>query len=190
MTAINWKSEIVTLVYVKEVVADLDVHHLFPHHFPKVAATRTKIIKCQRLLGHALDDEHVELLLYADGWDGFLQSIDLFGTSDFCGSDRYLVANELLNAYDDGILADVGLAKSNLFPIGADVIDRDLFIMVKPGVKSSMRIFWLAEKEIARFPSFSEFFLSIVDHNRSLIETVQRINNEYEFPESRHAACD
>jgi hypothetical protein len=100
------------------------------------------------------------------------------------------VANELLNAYDDGILADVALAKSNLFPIGADVIDRDLFIMVKPGVKSSMRIFWLAEKEIARFPSFSEFFLSIVDHNRLLIETVQRINNEYEFPESRHAACD
>jgi hypothetical protein len=182
-TTINWVDEIVTLVYVKQVLAEFDQHQLYPHHLPKVKATKNKIAACETALGHKLEPDHVAFLLHADGWDGFMQSSDLFGTPDFCGSDRYLRSQTVLRAYSQDVFTGIGLTRMDFFPIAFSLPDKDLFAMVKMGVSSKSRVFWLADnKEVDRFPSFAEFFLAMIDYNRLSIESVIDIDETYMFP--------
>jgi hypothetical protein len=170
----HWKAEIATLVYVKQALADADKRSLYPHHFPKVPADLSELRECERALGFRLEPDHATFLLSANGWDGFLQTTDLFGTHDFLGSDRYRAAASLLADYETRAFADTGVSKDVLFPIDASQLDGDIFAMVKSNLSAPSQVFWFAGYEIDRYPSFSEFFIAMIDHNKLAFQKLQQ----------------
>jgi SMI1/KNR4 family protein SUKH-1 len=172
MPDLNWKEEIVKLVYVKQAIAEVDRGRLYTHHLPKIAATNAQIHAAERALEFALPNDYVAFLLCADGWDGFLQNTDLFGTPDLCGSHRYQAALESIDMYDDNVFANIGVAKDDLFPIGYSPLDGNLYMMVKPNAQTVSDVLWLEGGERERYPTFSEFFLAIVDFNRLVLQIV------------------
>jgi len=174
MGAIDWKEEIVKLVHIKQVLATVDKKGLNPHHLPALAATPEQIQTCERALGFELDDDHRQFLLHANGWEGFVQTTHLFGTDDFLRSHRFNEAENLIKIYERSVFEQVGIPKDAFFPIAASSLDRDLFAMVRPHVASTARVFWFAGYEIDRYPSFSDFFLSMMDYNRLGIKTIRQ----------------
>jgi hypothetical protein len=173
MSSLAWKEELVKLVYIKQAIADLDKGHLYPHHLPNVAATSVELDKSQNALGFKLEQDHAAFLLCANGWDGFLQNTDLFGTGDFSGSDRYQAAQQTLDIYDVGVFEGIGIPRTHLFPIGASSVDGNIYAMVKRTIQSSKRIFWLEGDEREHFPSFSDFFVAMLDYNRFVLQVEQ-----------------
>jgi SMI1/KNR4 family protein SUKH-1 len=172
---INWKLEIVKLVYIKQAMAGVDRLGLYPYHLPKVRATTEQVGACERALGFRLDDDHKEFLLHADGWDGFIQDTDLFGTLDFRGSRRYVAARSIFDGFEDGAFEDINVPRSAFFPIGASLEHGDVFVTVRPGVPSVPRVFWFTGYEVERYPSFWEFFLAMLDANRDELQKLQEI---------------
>jgi hypothetical protein len=166
---INWKEEIVKLVYVKRILADLDKRHLYPHHFPKVAATIDQLRDCERVLGFRLRDGHEQFLLHANGWNGLMLTTDLFGTDDFKGSKRYNAAQALLNSYEEHVFKSMGVRREEIFPIAASHLDLDIFVMARQNYRPLSTVFWLAGHEVERFSSFTAFYLSMVEHNKILV---------------------
>jgi SMI1/KNR4 family protein SUKH-1 len=130
---------------------------------------------CERTLGFDLDEDHKEFLLHADGWDAFLQDTDLFGTSDFLGSRRCRAAQGILDAYERPALEQIHIPRQVLYPIGGPRQDDDraLFVMVKPSFPSKSRVLWLTGYGVERFPSFSEFFVTMIAENYDEMEKLQ-----------------
>lgn len=168
----NWKDKIAQLVYVKQVLAEADVEGLFPHHFPNVAASEQALADAAAALGFALDEQYADFLRHADGWSGFYQAADLFGTGDLIGGERMRFATMLLNALDESTLEQAGLARHELLPIAATTEDIDLFCIGKPNSAKPGTVFWFAGTVIDTFPDFDEYYLSMVDYNRRQIELV------------------
>jgi hypothetical protein len=163
--SIDWRAEIIKLVVLKNTLTEVDKEGVFPQHLPKAPATPGEIQECERALGFELDDEYRTFLLHADGWHGFVQDIHLFGTQDLLGSDRFCEARRILQSYRHVISGSDALAIESLFPIGVSLADGDVFAMVRPGIPSDWRVFWIAGGESERYPSFSEFFLTMMDAN-------------------------
>ena len=173
LTTLAWKNEIAKLAYIKQALADVDERRLYPHCLPKVRATSQQIVQCEGVLGFRFEPDHAELLLCANGWDGFLQTTNLFGTDDFLGSEQYQAAQGVLDMLDEGVFVRAGVPRRDFFPVGASLLDGDVFAMVKSNVRSPSRVFWFAGYEIDRYPSFSEFFLAIMDYNRLAVEKMR-----------------
>lgn len=169
--SIDWKKEISILVYVKQVISDLDINHLWQYHLPAVATTKEEIKKLEEYLGFQLDSKYVEFLLYANGWKSFYQSVDLFGTYDLLGSESMQNARRMLNSIDDIVMNESGLLKDDLLPIAATSMDSDIFLISK---FKPEEIIWFSGQEIDRFPNFNEFFLAMVDYNRAEVEDLKR----------------
>lgn len=162
----NWPQEIAKLVYIKQALADADKRGLWPHHLPAVAATTERLACAEKRLDCQLDPEYAEFLRYADGWRGFYQTVDLFGTAELCGGEAMDAALLMLNAIDDGVLATANIPRQGLQPIAAAVSDRDLFVIAPGSSSGSGAVLWFAGELIDRFESFNEFFLAMMDYNR------------------------
>lgn len=164
------------MVYVKQALAEADVRSLWPHHFPAVAATEAQIVAAERHLGFALDRKYVAFLRHANGWRGFYQTVDLFGTDELSGSDLMTYACELLGFIESEVLAASDLRREDLLPIAATRQDKDLFVLVKPDAKQGGSVAWFAGTEIQRFDDFEEYFLAMVDYNRRQVEMTREKN--------------
>jgi hypothetical protein len=162
---VDWKDEIVRLVYIKQQIAELDQAGLYPHRLPSVAATHTQIHECQTFLGFALDPDYVRFLLCANGWDGFLQDMDLFGTMDLMGSARYHNASVILDVHDHQYYRDIGLTRNDIIPIGKSVGDSDIYGMTKHHQSENATFYWFHSADIESFLSFFEFYLAMVEYN-------------------------
>ncbi len=66
----------------------VDVDHLWENTLPGVAASQDQLRSLEVRLGHALDPQHREFLLHANGWRAFRQHVDVFGIDDFEGGPR------------------------------------------------------------------------------------------------------
>jgi hypothetical protein len=182
MRNIDWKKEIVTIVMIKQALARVDKRNLYPHHLPKIRASEKKIEDCESALGFCLNDEHRDFLLHADGWDGFVLSTNLFGCPDFLGSGRYREAQSVMDTWEAKMFCSLGGSRHDFFPIAYSELDRDLFTMRVSDGKALPAVFWTAEpskfwtaeREVDRFPSFHEFFLSMADYNRLAVEDEQK----------------
>lgn len=161
----NWKEEIVKLVMIKQVLAELDKQNVWPHHLPSVAASTESIGEVQRRLGFELDTQYVEFLKYSDGWKGFYQTVDLFGVEDLMGSSKMQHALSLLSVMGEALDAS-GLRVQDLLPIGVTTLDRDLFVLTKPTSAGGGLVIWFSGEEVDRFESFDNFFLAMMDYNR------------------------
>lgn len=162
----DWKKRIVELVLVKQKLAELDAEGLWEHRLPAVAATEAKLRDVETHLGEALDPAYRAFLLRADGWPAFYQSVDLFGSGDLMGGDRFRHAVEMLSYVENAVLAAGQLRRDELLPIAASSVDLDLFVMTRRRATQPGSVIWLAGSEIDRFPSFDEYFLAMMDYNR------------------------
>lgn len=168
----DWKQEIATAVLVNQAVMEADKNNIWPHHFPRVAATEAEIRKTEERLGHELAPKYREFLKYANGWPSFYQAVDLFGTEELAGGPMMEYARELLDATEDDALEASGFSRDELLPIAATPTDRDLFLLVRPPHPAAGTVLWFAGEEVERFPGFDEFFLSMVDYNRLNVQTL------------------
>ena len=169
----DWPREIATMAYVKQAIRACDVRNLWPYQLPTLAATSEQIQAAERHLGFRLDAEYSSFLCHANGWRGFYQSVDLFGTDDLIAGERMGRARKMLADVEPSVVSASGVRKDDLLPIGATSADLDLFVLTTPGDESPGRVIWFAGTEIQRFENFGEFFLSMVDYNRSELTALQ-----------------
>jgi len=163
---IDWKVEISKMVYIKQVISDLDSNKIWPHYLPKVAASNNEIKKLEKKINKSLEHSYKEFLMHANGWQGFYQSVDLLGTNELIYGDKIAVAFELLKETDT---KSSGVYVQDLLPIGLALNDIDLFCLdLKTG-----NIIWFAGVEIDRFTNFEDFFLTMLDYNREEIDDLQ-----------------
>ncbi|MGM0805615.1 MAG: SMI1/KNR4 family protein [Bacillota bacterium] len=163
---INWKDMIATLILVKQELMKQDVEKIWPHHFPEVGATEESLLDLEEELGYKLDLTYRDFLQHANGWKGFYQTVDLFGTEQLKDSTKKEYAEMLLTAIDDQVLKESGVSRSELLPIAATEYDKDLFVLSLPNSAKPGEIIWFAGEEIDRFENFAEFFLAMIDYNR------------------------
>jgi len=169
----NWPQEIVKMVLVKQALAEADVEEMYPHHLPKVAATPAQLAKAEARLGFQLDPQYADFLRHADGWEGFTQTVDLFGTAELIGNEKMEQALQTFDELDDFAFSAAGISRDDVYPIAATVVDMDIFLLGKPGTPIAGQVLWFAGAEIERYENFDEYFLATVDYVRDDLATLQ-----------------
>ncbi len=161
----EWKREILVAHMVKQKVSEVDVAALWDYPYPEVAATESDVGSAEKALGHSLNLRHREFLRHANGWKSFFQSVDVFDTNDLVGGPRYNRALELLQSCE-GLHELCGFTIDELLPIAVSADDLDVFAISKETSHSPGVVYWFAGQLIDEFPSFDEWFLSMVDYSR------------------------
>ncbi|MFA0814644.1 MAG: SMI1/KNR4 family protein [Anaerofustis sp.] len=174
----QWKNNIVTMIYVKEELHKYDINGLWQYHFPEVAATEEQIESVERKLGYKLDANYRSFLTRANGWKGFYQTVDLFGTEEIVNSSIMKYANKLLDSLEEDVIRSSGFLKSELMPIATTLNDKDLFVLTIPTSHKPGIVIWFAGEEIDRFSDFNEYFLAMIDYNREEIEDLKKENSK------------
>ncbi len=172
----EWRDRIVTMVYVKQELMKLDMDGIWPHHLPELAASKETLRKTEAYLGFGIDQDYREFLKMANGWKGFLQTVDLFGTQELSGSPMMQYAKSLLGFVEDDVIKSTGFSRKELLPIAATKYDKDLFIMTSPTSHAPGTVIWLAGEVVDRYPSFTEYFLVMIEYNRQLVKDMQEGN--------------
>jgi hypothetical protein len=171
----DWKQRIGVMALVKQKLAEVDTEGLWEHHLPRVAASEERLREVEEHLGEPLDPSLRGFLRHADGWPSFFQTVDLFGSDDFLGSDLFRHAQEMLGFLELEQPAAAGPLEG-LLPIAASRVDLDLFVMTGRSVSRPGTVIWLAGSEIDRYPSFDEYFLAMIDYNRAEVANLQASN--------------
>lgn len=172
----DWKRELVIAHLVKQKVAEVDLDHLWENTLPEVAASEEQLRSLEARLGYKLDPQHREFLLHANGWRAFEQRIDVFGVDDFVGGPRAARAIALIDSLED-IKPLCGFGKTDLLPIAVSLDDIDVMVMTRPHTSTPGKVLWFAGGLVEAFNGFDDWFLTMVDYNRS----------EYQRLAKRHA---
>mgnify|MGYP000968954318 CR=1 FL=1 len=169
MTEVVWPDEIVKALVVRQRLDELDSVPVWSYPLPHVAVDEEGLQVTERSLGMPLDPQYRGFLRHADGWPKFYQDVDLFGTRELLSGPEHDSAKETLDVLDGaGSLARVGLTKDSLLPIAASALQTDLFVMADRGGEHA-HVLWLAGDLVEEFPSFSEYFLAMLDYERRQI---------------------
>jgi hypothetical protein len=176
MTRDEMMAQIVTLVRVKEAIASVDTEHLWPYRLPRVAVNERQLADLERALGEELDPGYRTFLSLAAGWPNFHQACDLFGPDELLGAGLGARASELQSYLEPIALEQSKIVHDEVRPICCSAHDIDLFVIGRPGSTLPGTVIWFAGAEIERFPSFDEFFLSMIDYNRLTYQELSRIN--------------
>lgn len=145
---------------------EADKNRVWTYHLPNVAATEDQILSAEKQLGYQLDERYRSFLKFANGWEGFVQTIDLFGTEDLIAGQRKETGEFIFSCLEDSVLKKSGVRRDELLVIGATSRHSDLFVITLPNSLAPGTVIWFASEEIQRFSSFDEFFLAMVDYNR------------------------
>jgi len=157
----NWKDEVVKLVYLKQALKEVDTEGLWTFNLPKVAASAEEVANLKSELNFPLSAELMDFLLVANGWDAFYQDVNLFGTTDYLGSKLFLFAREMFSAIEGDVISATGFAREDFIPIAVSTTDRDIFTLSRTG-----EVFWFAGDLIDKFDSFGEYYLAMLDYHR------------------------
>jgi len=158
---------------VKQEVMEADKKKLWEYQLPEVAATEPEILDVEQCLGHPLDPRYKAFLLCASGWKTFYQTLDLFGVHDLSRGKRKELGDHMLSYVEDIVLKNSGVNRADLLPIAATPYDRDIFVIVRPNSLLAGYVIWFAGEEIDRFPTFDDYFLSMVEYNRLEAESLK-----------------
>jgi hypothetical protein len=143
------------------------VDPLYRYLRPPPGATEKGIDATERKLGFRLDPSYRRFLAHADGWPGFFHNIDLFSTGQLvAGPGLDSVHTGLAAIGDEDFQTGIGFGLDEVFPIGKDMGQADMWLMVKPTCASAGQVIWYWGSEDERFPDFDEFFLSMLDYLR------------------------
>jgi hypothetical protein len=176
MDRADWKQRIAVMALVKQKLAEVDTEGLWEHRLPRVAASQERLREVEAHLGEALDPSYRDFLRHADGWPAFYQTVDLFGSDDLLGGERFRHAEEMLGYAEGEQLGARGLRRE-LLPIAASPADLDLFVMTRRSSPHPGTVIWLAGSEIDRYPSFDGYFLAMIDYNRTEVRSLQASHN-------------
>ena len=110
----EWKNNIVTMIHVKQELMKQDVGKIWPHYFPEVAANEEDLKRAEVSLDCKIDRKYAEFLRTADGWKGFFQTVDLFGTKEL--SNQYIMqyVYSLFSAIEDCVIESSGFSREEL----------------------------------------------------------------------------
>jgi len=179
----EWIDKIAVMILVKQELARVDYLGTWPHHLPEIAATEEQLAAVESHLGYELNASYKDFLRCTNGWKGFYQTVNLFGTGDLMGSNLMNYARKMLYVLDDcGALKSLGFSKEELLPIAATIEDTDLFLMAHPASHQPGIVIWFAGEEIDRYPSFEEYFLAMADYSRLEIETINKEIEKGTYP--------
>ena len=162
-----WPDEIARLALIKQRLADADKKRLWPYHLPSLAASRDMLNEAESALKLDLDPRYAQFLSHANGWKGFYQTVDLFGTNDLAGSEDMMAALELAQAVEENVLIAAGVTVAQILPIAWTRHDLDLFALTLPSSSNPGEVLWFAGSLIERFANFDDYFLAMVDYNRA-----------------------
>lgn len=65
------------------------------------------------------------------------------------------------------------LDQKNLLPVATYTHNVDTFVLIIPGNPNAGTAVWLSGDEIDHFPSFREFYLSMLDYNLLEVKTLK-----------------
>ncbi|MED4531248.1 SMI1/KNR4 family protein [Metabacillus fastidiosus] len=162
----HWTDMIAVMMSVKQEMQKYDKEKLWGYYLPETAAAESKITEAENCLGFFLDPYYKEFLKHANGWKGFSQTIDLFGTEELCQSEDMKYANMILNAIENSVIEESSFSRDQLLPIAATKTDKDLFVLTKWNKSSPRIVIWFAGEEVERFDNFKQFFLAMIDYNK------------------------
>jgi len=196
----NWQAKIDDMIAVKRAIVAVDTEKLWPLHLPVAGASEEKIRQTEAALKRSLDPGYRDFLGYADGWDGFRMSIDLFGTDDLIGGgQRRALALELLGYLDDeGCLGNgdcpwdcewTGDTCGGVFPAERSLVllpnllpiavSPETDVVVALMVKTPAPIYRFAHGSFRdRYPTFEAFFDDALKTNRWLYESEAQQHRE------------
>jgi cell wall assembly regulator SMI1 len=176
MTMIDWKADIARVAYWKQLAADHDKLNAMPWKLPRVGAKCEAIAEAERELGHRLPAQYRQFLEFADGWQGFFVTTDLFGTDDFILHRHQAVMQNLeVQAY----IAANTWRPEEVTPIGATDFDLDKFLLIADSAKVLPGgVAWFTGQEVDRYPSFHDFFAAMVNYNARLANQLVREDSE------------
>jgi hypothetical protein len=170
----DWPTEIAKALLVQEVVKNADRFGVFRYGLPGVAVEEERLLEVEHELGHRLDEHYRRFLCFADGWQGFYQSVDLFGTSDLVASDRIERAAMLLRSIDKVAFEAAGVMRDSLFPVSVAMNDVDVFVICRDG-NTKGQLIWFAGQEVERFANFDQYFLAMIDYNRRVYQQLKEL---------------
>ncbi|HYR50137.1 MAG TPA: SMI1/KNR4 family protein [Candidatus Eisenbacteria bacterium] len=166
----NWKQAIGEMALIHQHIWDLDDARIWPRHLPEVAASEKEIKAVEASLGYELPSDYRSFLACADGWRGFYQWVDLFGSKELNGSARRSAEITVATLEKEGALPKERVSSADVLPVALSSKDIDLFVLVKPNHPRAGSVIWLAGTVVDRFPSFAEFFLAMMDYNREEVQ--------------------
>lgn len=181
----DWKQEIAIAWLVKQAMSELDKEGIFPYHMPEVAAYEEEISRVERQLCYPLDDGFKGFLRCANGWRAFWHSADLFGTNDLLAGDRKNIGDFLLSMLPDAVISTAGFSRTDLLPICATNLDKDLFVIARPSSVLPGTVIWFAGEEIERFATFDDYFLAMVEYGRQDVNWLKQRATARSSPSSR-----
>ena len=161
----DWRKEIGVAHLVKQRVAQFDRDALWPFHLPEVAASEKQLEDADRSYAGKLDAQYRDFLRFANGWQGFFQSVDVFGTQDLLGGSRLQRAHELLDSLEP-LEAACGVKRQECQPIAVSRDGIDVFCIANEISADAGAVVWFAGQVVQRFRDFDDFFLAMVDYNR------------------------
>jgi len=172
MSQFNWPDEIVRICRWKDMAATDSPELLSPWSLPKVAAKPDAIAAAEAAVGFKFPEGYLGFLRHANGWEGIVVRLSLFGTPDFISGRAMEVMKRpgLIEA-----VVRLGFRPDQCLPIGAasdPKYDNDVFLLVRPDSPVlAGGVVWVDGEDISEsdlFVSFEEFFQSLVDHNEAL----------------------
>ena len=170
----DFRDAIALLWKIKEETMQVDKKNVWQYCLPNIAATEIQFSKAERHLNHIIDPRFKAFLACANGWQSFYQSVDLFGTESLVGGSQNQCGDFLLSHLDESLLKKSGFSRQELLPIAATKLDRDLFVITRPSSSVPGTVIWFAGEEVDRFSDFDEFFLAMLEYNRTELEYFKR----------------
>lgn len=159
----DWRILIAKNALLKSKINEADINRVWSYHLPSLAATQEQVERFQEKIRRKVPEEYLSFLKCANGWKGFFQNNDLLGTADTFSKDCMdLLNSEFYNLRDVSI---DNISKSDLFPIGVNYTDKDIFFLVLSQNEYYGKVIWFAGEEIQRFENFSDFFSSMIAYN-------------------------
>ncbi|WP_415842452.1 hypothetical protein, partial [Paracidovorax anthurii] len=117
-----------------------------------------------------LDPQHAEFLCHANGWNSFSADIDLFGTTDFCGSNRFRQAREWVKMMHRGALGNYAKQRSSMLPIAKISASTDLLLMIQERGKVQPKVLGVTNELIEEFDDFNQMFVSFKAYQQQAID--------------------
>lgn len=175
----DWPAEI-GYTYIQHMkLHELDKKGIFNLTAPHLGASIEAVRKTEAKLGFEFDDDYVEFLTFANGWDAVnAMDMNLFSLEDLSGSKRFQTALGTmkiqigeLNRIDE---INCDFNSDDVFPIAASEYETDIIYMSKRKIKGTPRVFWFWTTFVEAYDSFTEYFLS---NREIIINRIQNLNN-------------
>ena len=162
------------MIQIRQKMEDLDANGLWRYHLPRVGAAESAVKDTEGALKERLPDDYRDFLLHADGWPGFYQNVDLLSTSQLHDRQGMPHAYQQLDDLEPDVLKASGLRRQDLLPIAASTNDLDLFALARRSSPLPGTVIWFAGREIDRFPSFTDFFRSMIEYNKLEVDRLAK----------------